>query len=349
LARRSTTLVATHYPELKAFAHVTVGVRNASVEFDLDTLEPTYHLTVGLPGRSNALSIAARLGLEGRILDRARGWVEPEELQAESLLDEIHRQREAARESRARADEALTAAAASREELEARLEAIAQERREVLESAREEGRRELEALREQLAGLRRELRAARQPLEKLEEIQAEVEQLEEAAAEPTAEQRPSPAEPPGPFRVGDRVRMEDIDMTGVIKALSSEDAEIQVGRLRVRAQLDRLRRVEGPAPKEERSGEPSREAVRTSKPAPPMELDLRGQRVEGALEELDRRLDAAYLAGMPFLRVIHGKGTGRLRQAVRQALGGSRYVASFEPGLPGEGGNGVTVVKMAES
>ncbi|HEY46451.1 MAG TPA: endonuclease MutS2 [Anaerolineae bacterium] len=355
LERRVTTLVATHYPELKVYAHGTPGVRNASVEFDLESLRPTYHLTIGLPGRSNALAIAGRLGLDEDVIQRARKMVSPEDLRAESLLDEIHRQRDLIRKEREEAEQARKGVQALEAELAARLDMIDEERLELLEQTRVDAESEVDAIREHLQDLRRRLTHAEQPLEELKAIETELEELGEQVAESVSGQI-SGLDLPGrsldvieeSFSLGDRVRLRTIDAEGVITGLNQEQAEVQIGRLRVRARLEELIRVgEGPSI-EYRPIQP--QAVsRGITQAPPLELNIRGRTVEEGLEELERRLDAAYLAGMPFVRVIHGKGTGRLREAIRQALKDNPYVSSFEPGQAGEGGDGVTVVRLAVS
>jgi DNA mismatch repair protein MutS2 len=353
LDRRATTLVATHYPELKAYAHLNEGVRNASVEFDLESLQPTYHLTVGLPGRSNAMAIAKRLGLDESIVDRARNWVAPEELEVESLLDEIHKQRDASRRERAEAEEARKKAQAIQEELDARLEGVEDERREILEQARQEAQINLTEIRADIEDLSKRLKRAGQPLEVLDAIEEEVTALEEEVEEPVARKVPDRRVERRALRVGDQVRIRTINAVGVITSLGEQQTEVQIGRLRVRAQLDELTLLEEDA-EERKAGRREPRAVGRKEPvlaqaeAPPLELDLRGQRVEEALDLLERRLDAAFLAGMPFVRVIHGKGTGRLRQAVRRWLKGNPYVDSFEGGKLGEGGEGVTVVKLAQ-
>jgi DNA mismatch repair protein MutS2 len=348
----STTLVATHYPELKAFAHITPGVRNASVEFDLESLQPTYRLTIGLPGRSNALAIAERLGLQKDIVDDARTLVSPEELQAEGLLDEIHRQRDATRQVLMETEAAKESVEVARDELTVRLNEIELERREILAAAREEVETELATLRDEIAKLKRQLAIAGQPLELFEEIEYEVEGMEEDYIDALT---PAPVmdglEIPA-FQLGDRVRVGTINAVGVITGLNQNDAEVQVGQLRIRAGLEELSHLQAVQGDGEEISTPSRPSSRPPKgdaflQAPPLELDLRGLVVDEALDELENRLDAAFLAGLPLIRVIHGKGTGRLRQAIRAALKGNPYVASFEAGHPGEGGDGVTVVKVA--
>ncbi len=162
IERRITCLVATHYPELKAFAHATPGVINASMEFDLQTLRPTYHLTLGLPGRSNALAIAERLGLPSEIIEAARGTLDPNDLRAEDLLDEIHHQRDIARKARSAADRLRSESENMRAELARRLEKIEDERQKVLARARAEAEKELQELRGELDDVRRQL-VARPP------------------------------------------------------------------------------------------------------------------------------------------------------------------------------------------
>jgi DNA mismatch repair protein MutS2 len=366
LERGITTLVTTHHPELKAFAHATPGVVNASVEFDLETLRPTYHLTIGLPGRSNALSIAQRLGLPEAIIDAARSELDPQDLRAEDLLDEIHRQRDISRQARVAAEKARQQAEDYRAELSERLEEIEDERRRVLEEAQEQAQGELRELQAEIKETRRALARARQPLEALEAVEEQAESLEEEIAEPIARQVPAS----GPVeavlkravRLGDKVHLRTLNTQGVVTSIGEEDAEVRVGNLRVRTRLADIQPLGGRSEPEtgkrkKRSQQIASTPTQPSAPkaadilpaSPGMELDLRGQRAEDALDSLERYLDAAYLAGLPFVRIIHGKGTGRLREVVRQALGGHPQVRSFEPGGEKEGGDGVTVAKLATS
>jgi DNA mismatch repair protein MutS2 len=358
LRRGITTLVTTHHPELKAYAHGTPGVVNASVEFDLETLRPTYRLTIGLPGRSNALAIAERLGLPAEIVEAARAEIHPADLRADGLLDEIHRQRELARQAREAAERARREAEALRAELAERLENLEDERRAILEEARQQAEAEVAELRAELRRLRREMRKLRQPVEALEEIEAQAAELEDAVEQPVERRAPEVSAAEGPIRLGSKVYLRSLGAEGVVTALGEEDAEVQVGVLRVRARLTELSR-RGDA------DDPS-SATRHSAPATPhlpsaprhspsaihhssspgIELDLRGKRADDALDALDRYLERAYLAGLPWVRIIHGKGTGRLRDVVREALRGHPHVASFEGGKPAEGGEGVTVAKL---
>jgi DNA mismatch repair protein MutS2 len=357
LDRGITTLVATHYPELKAYALARAGVVNASVEFDVETLRPTYHLIIGLPGASNALTIARRLGLPGGIIEAARAGISTEELQAGDLLQEIHQQRDLIRRTRQEVEAARSEAHKLREALHARLEAIEDERRHVLERARQEAEARLEALDAELRELRRKLAAARQPLEVIEEVAARTAELEDETAVPVERRpetgdgrqdavvsRPSPVLLP--IRLGDRVRLKSLGSQGVVSVLSEDEAEVQLGVMRIRTRLHELERVGGGEAAAAASQPAPARASGGAAAAPGMELDLRGLRADEALRRLDDYLDAGYLAHMPFVRIIHGKGTGKLREAVHKALKGNAHVQSYELGGEGEGGDGVTVVKF---
>lgn len=351
LERSITCMVATHYPELKAYAHTTPGVLNASVEFDLKTLQPTYHLTIGLPGRSNALAIAERLGLPEAIITAARAEIDPTDLRAEDLLDEIHRQRDLAHQAREAAETAQHEAEDIRKALADRLDKIEDERYALLEESRLEAENQLMALREELEALRRVLARARQPLEAVDQVEETVAALEEEVAQPiirTAPKQPV-RKPKGPLRLGEKVHLRSIDQDGVVTAIGEEEIEVQIGMLRVRARRsDVIRKVEAEEDAVPQAPKP-RKGKLTLPPlheSPGIEMDMRGQRVDEGLEALDRYLEKAYLAGLPFVRIIHGKGTGRLRESVREALVKSPFVDHFEGGGSTEGGEGVTIAHM---
>jgi DNA mismatch repair protein MutS2 len=356
IQRRITCMVATHYPELKAFAHGTPGVINASMEFDLRTLRPTYHLTLGLPGRSNALQIAERLGLPEEIIASARGTLDPNDLKAEDLLDEIHRQRDIARKVRSAADRMRSESEKTRVELSRRLEKIEDERQSVLTRARSEADKELEALRAELEEVRKQLARARQPVEALKTVQDQVDTLLEKSGRPV-ERRAPELSSPRPLKLGDKVRVRSLQMDGVVSAMGESEIEVQLGNLRVRARVGDIQRageveeIPVPPPSATRLKPANAEKDKDKgssvfRPSPGIELDLRGQRAEDALDALERYLESAYLAGLPFVRIIHGKGTGKLRQVIREALQGSQHVANFESGHDNEGGDGVTVAKL---
>ncbi len=346
--RGTSTIVATHYSELKMWAHTTPGVQNASVEFDDETLRPTYRLTIGLPGRSNALTIAERLGLSPQIIARARQHFSHHELELEALLRDIRNARERAEQEARAAEEARRQAEAMRAELEERLAHIEQERVEVLNTARQEARREVEAVRAQLRHVARQLERYGQQVTELRTMRDELRRLERERLAPVrrAARQPEPTQEQRPLRVGDRVWVPSLGREALVVALHGDQAEVAAGAFRLRARVDELERrdEERPTPP---PLPPGVRVVRQSTRRPSRELDLRGQTVDEALAALDAYLDEAYMAGLPTVRVIHGKGTGALRRAVREALEGHPLVAAFRPGDRHEGGNGVTVVELA--
>jgi DNA mismatch repair protein MutS2 len=348
IQRGITCLVATHYPELKAYAHATQGAMNASMEFDLQSLRPTYRLNIGLPGRSNALLIAERIGLPAGIITEARSMANTDDIRAEDLLDEIHSQRDMARKFRAEAEEARLESFQSAEELKNRLSRIEDERRELLEQARVEAEKRVSEVEKELDVLRKELQRARQPLEALEQTRENTEAIR-ARVEKPVERRPEYTSAISGLRLGEKVRVRSIGMEGVVCGLGTDDVEVQVGSMRIRARLSEIdRRIDLVSTSKEadlptRSFTGSGSSMATS---PGMEIDLRGQRAEDALMAMERYIESAYLAGMPFVRIIHGKGTGRLRTVLREALRQSSHVSRWEDGLRNEGGEGVTVAHL---
>ncbi len=351
--RGAMTLVATHYPELKAYAQLTPGVRNACVEFDPETLRPTYRLTIGIPGRSNALAIARRLGLDEEIVRRAEALLSPQDRQTEHLLADLHRLRLEAARARDEAYAARAEAQRLTEELRRRLARIDEERAAILEEARREAQEELERLREEARALRQQWRRMQlvspgapdsSGAPGLPPAVAEAEAVLDRLAAEVAEALPAlePLLPTGPLRPGDTVWVKSLRALGEVRALADDEAEVQVGPLRARVPARELERRAPP----ERPVEPS--GVRYAPPSVPLRLDLRGQTVEEALENLDRYLDAATLAGLPWAHIVHGKGTGALRQAVRDFLRRHPLVRSYRAGEEGEGGDGVTVVVLNE-
>jgi len=347
-----TTLVATHYPELKTFAHSTDGVVNASLEFDIKTLRPTYKLTIGLPGRSNALAIATRLGLDGKIVEAAKGDINPESLRADKLLDDIRKERNRTSRERQKLEKARDRLEAQNAELQKRLEKIEDERREVLAKARAEGELEVAVLRSNIDSLKSQLKKAKQPLEAIKSIEEKMEKIEEKVEAPverrqTIDHGPSSSIVHRPLSLGERVLVSTLNAEGVVTAIGESDAEVQIGSLRVRARLSELVRKSSDQTIDDRP-----QTIVQSPPSivssPGLELNLRGKLVDEGLDELEKYLERAYSAGLLFVRIVHGKGTGKMRDAVRNALKQSEYVASFEEPKDNEGGAGVTVAKIAK-
>jgi DNA mismatch repair protein MutS2 len=347
------TLVATHYPELKTFAHSTEGVVNASLEFDIKTLRPTYKLTLGLPGRSNALLIAQKLGLAQSIIDAARAEINPLDLRADKLLDDIRKERNRTSREREKLEKARAKLEAETRELEKRLEKIEDERRETLAKARAEGELEVAVLKRNIDALKTQLKKASQPLQAIKAIEEKMGKMEEKVEQPVERRQTMDHGPSSmvgrQLSLGERVIVGSLNAEGVVTALGESDAEVQIGTVRMRARLSDLIRKSGGPTVDDRPktvSSQSSSTVHRQSSSPGMEVDLRGLMADDALDKLERYLEQAFLSGLPWVRIIHGKGTGRLRQAVREALRGHEYVKSFEEGGDKEGGEGVTVAKM---
>jgi DNA mismatch repair protein MutS2 len=354
--RGITTFATTHYSDLKLFAHNTPGVRNASVEFDVETLSPTYELSIGLPGRSNALTIARRLGLNPAIVDQAETIVRPDTLEADSLLDDIKRAKQEALATENRAKERERQAQLVERDLRYQLARIEEARRAVIAETRATMQAELEAVRREIEQTRRQLSrgapgaAAGAHEEFLARAAQEVARRQQAGEEVEREvlvPGESSERLAGPVEVGDRVYVASLRASGEVLSISPNgDADVQLGKFRLKLPVKRLE-LRQKAVKEATSAPIS---VRTGPlpPSPGMELDLRGERVEEGLEKVERYLNDASLARLPWVRIIHGKGTGAMRDAVRTLLKSHPLVRDTRSGGDGEGGDGVTVARLVE-
>jgi DNA mismatch repair protein MutS2 len=348
LARRCLTVCSSHYARLKAYAYETPGVQNAAVEFDLATLSPTYRLTIGLPGRSYAFAIAQQLGLPEAIIDKAQSLVSPDDLQVDVLLANIKDAHEAAQTARTEAEEKLARIEAQERQLRTELAHIEAARRQVLEEARQEGREELARWRAEIERMRRgvvqraapEVAAAAAEAQELDRLEEEMRPVKPAIERPVV---PAPER----IQVGDTVYVPSLKQTGQVLRLEEgeegAEAEVAVGGMRLRVDRDAIEFHGRPLSAERQIGS----EVRRPRPASPgMELDLRGYRAEEVHATLDKYLDEAYLAGLPWVHIIHGKGGGVLKQVVRDQLRDHPLVRSFRRGELAEGGDGNTVVEL---
>ena len=347
LERGCLAVGTTHYTELKSYAHTTPGVRNASVEFDEETLSPTYRLIIGLPGRSNALSIARRLGMPEDIIRHAQERVRPESRELNDLLQQIQDERDAASARRALADRERDDARRLVEQARRELQEAERTRARAADDGRREAEAELEEFRKELAALRRELQRAPAEPASTQSVQATEGRLRELTRR-SPRPRHIPKVTPRTLAPGDTVLVLGLGSTGKVLSVQDGTAEVQLGSLKSRLPLRDLQ-LQAPATEKTEPTGRSRYNLEPSRSTPSMELDLRGKRVEEVTRELDRYIDDAYLAGMPLVRIIHGKGTGALRQVVRDFLRQHPLVASMQGGGDAQGGEGVTVATLASS
>ncbi|MCB8921540.1 MAG: Smr/MutS family protein, partial [Ardenticatenaceae bacterium] len=342
-----TTFIATHYPELKVYASQTPGATNASLLFDVETLSPTFEMSIGIPGRSNAFAIARRLGLDETILADAMKLVGADSREAEDMLESIYELKDKMESEQAGTHLALRQAERARGDLRKRLDTIEEERRQILEEAQEQAQEELDAVKQEVKRLRRLLKDAASvtAVKKISKQAEELEDLLSESAPPPIEQPDEPKPRVKKLAVGDIVHVTALNARGEIVSISKKEALVMVGRLQMRAKFEDLEFKERPSEAEGIIEESISAPIGKS---PGMELDIRGKRVEEGLTELTTYIDSAFLARMPWVRIIHGKGTGRLRQAIRKALSKNSHVVSWEEGKDGEGGDGVTVAKLVE-
>jgi DNA mismatch repair protein MutS2 len=344
----------THYAELKVYAHTTPGVRNASVEFDLETLSPTYKLRIGLPGGSQAFAIAERLGLRSSIVDEARGRLTEGQKAFEETLASIREADAAARTALDRARAAEIKAAESQRTADEDRRRARRDREAALTSARADAERLVDDLRAEIRGARHRLERETVTAPALDEVIQRAEEklarLPEPAPAPAAEVPAAPVD----WRVGARARSRTRGWEGRVVALErgGRRATLEVGGLRVTVDIaDLVPAVldAGPAGPGRRAvpdeAMPGITALRLDRARSiASSLDIRGARVEEAMEVVERYLEDCALAGLSTATIIHGHGTGALRDAVRAMAAAHQLVRTARPGERGEGGDGATVV-----
>jgi DNA mismatch repair protein MutS2 len=360
-ARGARTVATTHYSELKSFAFTRSRVENASVEFDVETLRPTYRLLIGVPGSSNAFEISRRLGLSPLIVDRARDFLTRDQERVEDLIAGINATRIELEKERNDAARLRYEAQQMRSEFEKKYSAAQEKSAEVLEKARAQAaavlaqaRREAEAIIEELKASLKQQREH----ERTQAISTARRRLSDARSQ-VEDARPArkarPTEPLRGLKPGDAVHVLSLDQQGYV--MSGPDASgnvvVQVGIMKVTVPLLELAKADEPEQQQAKpKGASGRSTARSAAAAKAQEIstevDLRGLTVEEALDKVDKHLDDAVLAGAPMIRIIHGKGTGALRKAVTDFLKAHRHVASFRLGGLGEGGDGVTIAKLVE-
>ena len=342
--RRARTIATTHYAQLKEFAAAHPGVENASVEFDRETLRPTYRLVIGRPGQSSALTVAAGLGVPPEIVERARELLSPDERRLQTLLERAEAAAHAAardREEAARLRAEALELKKKYEELSAALEA---RRRELLAEARNQAQALVREARHEATRIVEELRAAaaraaaREREAAVQNLRAQLRALDQRLEEAGEAAPPAPPEELAP---GDRVYIPRYRREGEVVKVAGSQVQVLVGALKVDLPREELRRT-GPAT--EASGGKVRLVSRPRDVE--TEVNLRGLTVDEALYRLEKYLDEACLAGLPRVHIIHGKGTGAVRQAVHRYLTEHPRVKNFRPGEHGEGGLGVTVVEL---
>ena len=349
-------LATTHYQEVKLFALETDGVENASCEFDVETLKPTYRLIVGVPGKSNAFAISQKLGMPSRIISRAEELVSSENRRFEQVIDQLESARKELEQLKESAAISERNAKMTESELKQKLSALEQEKEKELENARrravsiiEQTRAQSDILLNQLEELKKEKdkEALRKGISDAKSRTNSTLNRMFDEANPVVERKVEDYIPPRPFKQGDTVRLADTSREGVLLTVPNMNGVcfVQTGSVKVKTTAKNLRLVEKKVEKKPAGSVKKRVSSNMTRRGG-MELDIRGKMGDEGVLEMERFIDSAIMSGLSQIVIIHGKGTGALRAAVQQALKRNPAVKSFRAGEYGEGEAGVTVVEL---
>ena len=351
----SRVVATTHYAELKLYAMRTQGVINASCEFDVETLRPTYKLLIGIPGKSNAFAISRKLGLSEEILKEADDLVDKSDKDFEDVLAQLEAQRQQMESARREAERLKAETAMIKQQSEEYSAQLQKEKDKAMESARREAQQIIDDARHTVNMASEELKALRKQLQdsadtsNINQRQAEIRRsLNEMESKIYANQ--SKQERPQPKRgvmVGDTVELLKLGTKASVIAINKDGTyQLQAGILKMTARADEVYLLENDNPYKEKVARPKHSGREMRVAAMPMEVDLRGMDSIEAIAVMERYLDESMRSGLKQVRVVHGKGTGVLRTAVQQALRKNKFVKKFRLGVYGEGEDGVTIVEF---
>ncbi len=351
----SRVVATTHYAELKLYAMRTAGVINASCEFDVETLQPTYRLLIGIPGKSNAFAISRKLGLPQDILQEAEKLVSKSDKDFEDVLSQLEQQRQQMEAARMEAERLRQETEKIRNQSEQYNAQLEQQREKAMEQARREAQRIIDDARRTANAAAEELKQLRRQLEEhadaanLNQRQAELRRsLNEAEARlHPAQSRKERPKPSRGILIGDTVELLKLGTRASVIGIQKDGTyEMQAGILKLTAKPDEVYLLEGSAAAPAKPAHPAHSGREMRMNAMASEIDLRGMDTVEAICVLDRYLDEAMRANLESVRIIHGKGTGALRAAVQQELKRNRYIRKFRLGVYGEGEDGVTIAEL---
>lgn len=351
----SNVIATTHYAELKLYAMRTKGVINASCEFNVETLQPTYKLLIGIPGKSNAFAISRKLGLSEDILKEASDLVGKSDKDFEDVLSQLEHQRQQMESARLEAERLRKETEKIKQQSEEYSAQLAKEREKAMEQARREAQRIIEDARATANAASEEIKALKKQLSEsadtqgINQRQAELRRsLNEAETRIRAGQaekhRP---EPTRGILVGDTVELLKLGTKASVIAINKDGSyQLQAGILKLNAKADEIYLLEHENPYKQKAGRPAHSGREMKMTAAPSEIDLRGMDCVDAVIVLERYMDEAMRSNASSVRIIHGKGTGALRAAVQQSLRKNKFVKKFRLGVYGEGEEGVTIAEF---
>lgn len=351
----ATTLATTHYSELKVYAISTVGVENASCEFDVETLRPTYKLLIGVPGKSNAFAISKRLGLTEDIIERSKEFLSQEDIRFEDILLSIEKNRSEAEKEKMRAESYRLEAERLKKDLEDQKRKLEAQKESELRKAREEARRiltdskrqadELVSEMKRLAKEQEEAEVRRQTEELRQKLNKSINNLDDSLVE-SIMPRQGLVKPPKNLKPGDTVLIVNLNQKGTVVTVPDKngEAQVQAGIMKINVHISNLKLVDEQKQQIKKTGMGKIGVAKAQNMS--SEIDLRGMLLDEAVDVVDKYLDDASIAGMGEVTLIHGKGTGALRAGLQQHLKYNPHVKSFRLGKLGEGETGVTVVEI---
>ncbi|MFH0716627.1 endonuclease MutS2 [Staphylococcus delphini] len=336
-------MATTHYPELKAYSYNREGVMNASVEFDVDTLSPTYKLLMGVPGRSNAFDISKRLGLGLKIINHAKSMIGQDEQEINEMIASLEKNAKRVDDQRIELDRLVREASQIHNDLSRAYEQYQNMESRLIEEAKDKANQRVKAAMEEADDILKSLRDMRDQKGaevKEHELIDQRKRLEDQYEAKSIKQNVQ-KQKWDEIKAGDEVKVLSYGQKGeVLEVLSDEEAVVQMGIIKMKLPLSDLEK------KEKAKAQPKKVVTRTNRSTVKMELDLRGYRYDEAMVALDQYLDQAVLSNYEDVYIIHGKGTGALQKGVQQHLKRHKSVATFRGGMPSEGGFGVTVATL---
>jgi DNA mismatch repair protein MutS2 len=344
-------IATTHYSELKAYAYNREGIINASMEFDVATLRPTYRLLVGVPGRSNAFAIAERLGLPRSIIEHARGEVSEDELKVDSMIASLEQDRLQAQSERQMAERLRREAEKMQGEIQEERYKLQEQKAKLLDNAREEARLSIAKAKREAEEIINDLRrlAMEEGVSVKEHKLIEARRrLEEAVPSPVAKPSRTSNVKQGKIEAGDEVKVHSLggQKGHVVELTGQSEAVVQLGILKMKVPLSELEQVRKSGTANKPPAAQTTIVKRSRDDNIRTELDLRGTTLEEAIMEVDRFLDEAFLSNLGQVYIIHGKGTGALRTGIQEFLRRHKHVKSYRLGQFGEGGAGVSVAEL---
>ena len=350
-----TTVATTHYSQLKVYAVTTRSVENACCEFDVETLKPTYKLLIGVPGKSNAFAISKRLGLLDDVIDRAKEFLTIEDIKFEDMLLSIEKNLSKTEEERKRAESYRLEAEKLKKETEEQKKRLAESKEKYIKQAKEDARKillearsEAEEIISQMKKLQKDMHnseSSKKAEEMRVELKRKVDSIEEALAQPIV-RRDTLVKPPQNLKPGDSILIVSLNQKGTVLTPPDKNGEalIQAGIMKVNIHVSNLKLIDEQKSELKKSGFGD---IGVSKAKNiNSEIDIRGYTLEEALESVDKYLDDALIAGLSMVSIIHGKGTGTLRNGIHKYLRSSSRVKAFRLGKYGEGESGVTIIEL---